>query len=143
MSGKYLLIGVPVAVAILAAWWFFIPPNPLSVSADRVRAVQVQFDPRNKDVTQPVSAASEDPAAIAALVAVVRSGRGTGDHKCGSSGTIRFSLSNGATGALEFLPGHDSEWYELRANGWAYRVPRAEFASAMRAVGVEVPMHCR
>ena len=137
------LVGGIAAAASVAAWWFIAPPDPLAVPADQVRRVEVQFEPWGEDGARPPGASSEDRDAIAALVAVVRSAQETPDHKCGSRGSVRFLRFVGLPAELWFLPGHHPEWYEFRAGRKAYRVPRAEFVTAMRRVGVEVPLVCR
>lgn len=137
------MAGGVVAVAAGVAGWFIAPPDPLAVSADQVRRVEVQFEPWGEDMVRAPGASSEDREAIAAVVAAVRSGQETTDHKCGSRGSVRFRRSVGLPAELRFLPGHHPEWYEFRAGGKVYRVPRAGFVAAMRRVGVEVPLECQ
>lgn len=124
-----------------AALAYLHPPAVRALDASKVRAVEVRFDRRGEQPTPP-GASTADPEAIAAVVAVLRSGERTGDHKCGSRGAITLRRANGTTAVLEFLPGHHDEWYELRYAAGIYRVPRAEFVAAMRRVGVEVPLEC-
>jgi len=140
---RLLLAAGSVAIVVALGWWFLRPPDPLAVDADRVRRVEVRFEPWGEDMVRSPGAASEDREAIAALVAVVRSGRETTDHKCGSRGAVSFQRSAGLPAELRFLPGHHAEWYEFRAGGKVYRVPRAGFVAAMRRVGVEVPLECQ
>jgi predicted RNA-binding Zn ribbon-like protein len=137
------LFAAIIALAAILAWFFLRPPNPLTMEANQVRRVEVQFEPWGEDMARLPGAASEDREAIAALVAVVRSGQETPDHKCGSRGAVVFQRSVGLPAVLRFLPGHHAEWYEFRAGGKVYRVPRAEFVAAMHQVGVEVPLECR
>jgi hypothetical protein len=74
------------------------------------------------------------------VVTVLQSGAETRDHKCGSRGVITLRRSFGLPAELRFLPGHDPDWYEFRYARRVYRVPRADFVTAMRRVGVEVPL---
>lgn len=140
---KLLLIAGSVVIAIALGRWFLRPPDPLAMDADNVRRVEVRFEPWGEDVTRLPGVASEDRDAIAELVAVVRSGEETRDHKCSSRGTVTFQRSTGLPAELRFLPGHHPEWYEFRAAGKVYRVDRVEFVAAMRRVGVEVPSKCQ
>lgn len=139
---RVLLVGVAVVAAGAAVWLFLHPLDPLAVEADQVRRVEVRFEPWGEDMVRQAGATSEDREVIALLVAVIRSGQETRDHKCGSRGVILFERSVGSAAELHFLPGHDPAWYEFRTGGRVFRVPRAEFVAAMRRVGVEVPLEC-
>jgi hypothetical protein len=124
----------------VTAWWFRTPPEPLAVGADDVSRVVIQLAPWGDDAARAPAVSTEDREAVAALVAVVRSGRETTEHKCGSRGSVRFERSVGSPVEAAFLPGHHPEWYELRTGGNIYRVPRDEFVAAVRRVGVELPL---
>lgn len=138
---KVLLVaGAVVVTAVAAAWWFLRPPKPLAVEADQVQRVEVRFEPWGEANVRPAGATTADREAIVALVAVVKLGRETSDHKCGSRGVIRFERAVGLAAEVYFLPGHDPEWYEFRTGGRTYRVPRDEFVAALRRLGVEVPL---
>lgn len=143
MRRKRRAVVAVVAVGLLAAvaWALFRPPAVRAFDAAEVQAVEVRSDPRGEQPTPP-GASTADPEVIAAVVAVLRSGERTSDHKCGSRGTITLHRANGAPAVLEFLPGHHDEWYEFRYERGIYRVPRAEFVAAMRLLGVEVPLKC-
>jgi hypothetical protein len=130
-------------LAALLVWWLLRPPDALALDAKGVSRVEVEFEPWGEDMARQPGGATGDREAIAALVQVVRSGRETTDHKCGSRGTITFQRPKGRPVELRFLPGHHAEWYEFRSGGKVYRVPRAEFVAAMRRVGVDVPLRCQ
>lgn len=138
---RIILVGAFVAAA--GGWWFLRPPNPLKMDAGQVLRVEVVLEPWDENSVRAPVVASEGREAIAALVSVVRSGEETRDHKCGSRGIVTFRRSVGVPAELRFLPGHDDGWYEFRAGGKVYRVPRGEFVAAMRRVGVEIPLKCQ
>lgn len=143
MRRKRWLVVVPVlGLLVVGAWWvFFRGPGVAALGAGEIHTVEVRFEPRGEGrAAAPVH--SSDPEAIAALVAVLRSGEATEDHKCGSCGAITLRGPVGRSEELWFLPGHHAEWYEFRYAGRVYRSPRAEFVAAMRRIGVEVPLEC-
>ena len=140
---RLLVAGLGLILIGVAGWAYFRQPMFDAFEAGDVRAAEARFEPRGGGSAVPPGAATTDPEAIAALVAVLRSGTQTRDHKCGSRGVITLQLSSGRAVELWFLPGHHAEWYEFRYDGEVYRVPRAEFVAAMRRVGVEVPLECR
>ena len=135
-------IGVAVCIAALVGW-VLDPPHALSIEAESVRRVEVQFDPWGEENTRRPGASSEDREAITELVAVIRTAQRTTEHKCGSRGSIAFRDSIGLPAKLEFLPGHHPEWYEIRTGGQIYKLPRREFVEAMRRIGVDVPLECQ
>lgn len=129
--------------AVGAVWWWVAQRNPAlaGIEADSVRAVEVQFAPWGEEAPRP-GGESNDPDAVAALVAVLRTGTEGRDHKCGDRGTLTLKRASGATVRLTFLPGHSPEWYELRYSTKLYRVPRAAFVEAVRRIGVVLPLEC-
>lgn len=129
---------------IAVGWWMYVREPALDgLDPGDVRAVEVRFEPFGEDLSVAPGFGSADPDAIAALVAVLRSGTETGDHKCGSRGIVTLRRSFGRSPAFRFLPGHHADWYEVRYAGKVYRVPRAEFVAAMRRVGGDVPRECQ
>ncbi len=142
MGRRRRLAGAAVVLGLLtAAGWAYL--RQPSVNALDARAVEVRFERWGEGEAVPPGSDTADPEAVAALVAVLRSGAESQDHKCGSRGVITLRRSAGRPVQLWFLPGHHAEWYEFRYAGRAYRVPRAEFVAAMRRVGVEVPLQCQ
>ena len=59
-----------------------------------------------------------------------------------SLGTIELARPPGPPVQVEFLPGHDEAWYEIRFDEQAYRVPRSPFVETMENLGVKVPLEC-
>lgn len=134
---------IALCAAVGAVWWWVAQRNPAlaGIEADSVRSVEVRFALWGEE-PPPAGGESNDPAAIAALVAVLRNGTEGTDHKCGSRGTLVLKRASGARVKVDFLPGHKPEWYELRYGGKLYRVPRAAFVEAVRRIGVALPLEC-
>lgn len=129
--------------AVGAVWWWAAQRNPVlaGIEADSVRGVEVRFEAWGDEPPR-AGAESNDPDAVAALVAVLRDSTQGTDHKCGDRGTLTLKRASGATVRMTFLAGHNADWYELRYGGKLYRVPRAAFVEAMRRIGVELPTKC-
>ena len=126
----------------LALAWFVSRRNGLaSLDAGQIRSVQIVITPRRRDPPPPAVTTS-DPAAISSLVEAIRVAEAQDDHKCMSKGTIEFVPPSGPALRLEFLPGHNDGWYEVRFKAKSYRMPRAPFVDAMRNLGVDVPLDC-
>lgn len=132
-----------VAVALALGWRLLTPPEAQSLNAADVRSVEVWFEPWGEDESRRLAVQSSDPEAIAGLLRAVQSGERTRDHKCGSRGIVYLKTSMRPPLTLRFLPGHDATYYEYRRGDRAYRVPRSEFVTAMRNLGVEVPLECQ
>lgn len=140
---RWLLVtALALGLVAVAGWGYFHQPAVGALDPGQVRSVDVRFEPWGEGMVVAPGTSSVDPEAIAALLAVLRTGTETQDHKCGSRGVITLRRSLGRSAELRFLPGHYAEWYEFRYAGKVYRVPRAEFVAAMRRVGVEVPQEC-
>jgi hypothetical protein len=115
------------------------PFDPGQLDVATIREVQVGLEGVGTVARLPVDWA-EKREAIAALVGVLRSGLVTTDHGTSAQGTIWFQRWGEEVDELCFFPGHDPEWYEFRAGGRAYRVPRAGFMAALRQAGVALPL---
>lgn len=141
MTRKVWVIVVVLALALVVAWSYFQEPGVSALDLGGIRRVEVQFDLSWKD-EKPIAPGSEttDSETIAQLLKVLKSADETQNHKCVSLGVIRLERGIGSTLELQFLPGHHEEWYEFRYGRKIYRVPRAEFVSAMKLVGVAVPL---
>ena len=134
---------IALCAAVGAVWWWVAQRNPVlaGIEADSVRVVEVQFGAWGEEPPR-AGGESNDPAAVAALVAVIRAAAEGTDHKCGDRGTLVLKRASGAVVRIDFLPGHSAEWYELRYGGSLYRVPRPSFVEAMRRIGVTLPLEC-
>jgi hypothetical protein len=126
-----------------ALWAHFRPPSDRSLDTGGISSVRVwNSDPLLDERLEPPDATAYNPAIVDDLVTVLRTAKETPDHKCSSAGVIHLQRPFGFPERLEFLPGHDPQWYEFRHGRKAYRVPRAEFVAAMKRVGVDVPLTC-
>lgn len=141
---RRLLVAILAVGLLVGGWWAFSRPSPVgALDAREIHAVEVRFEPWGEERAVAPGVSSADPEAVAALVAVLRTGTEGQDHKCGSRGIITLRQSLGRSVMLRYLPGHHAEWYEFRYGGKLYRVLRAEFVAAMRRLGVEVPLKCQ
>lgn len=134
-------VGAAVVIGAGAWWAVWRAPALASIEADSVRAVEVRIEPWG-DAPPPPAVGSDDPDAVAALVALVRTATAGTDHKCGDRGALVLKRASGPPVRLSFLPGHDPAWYELRYERRLYRVPRAAFVDAVRRIGVALPLDC-
>jgi hypothetical protein len=142
LGRRIAVAALALGLLVVAGWVYLRQPAVDGLDSSGVRAVEVRFEPWGEDMAVSPGSSTADPEAVAALVAVLRSGAETRDHKCPSRGVITLRKSLGQPLELRFLPGHHADWYEFRYAGKVYRVPRAEFVAAMRRVGVEVPLEC-
>jgi hypothetical protein len=130
-----------ILAAMVLAWFISRSSDLASLDAGEIRSVQIVLTPRRGDPPPPAVTTS-DPAAISSLVEAIRVAETQEDHKCMSKGAIEFVPSSGPALRLEFLPGHNDGWYEVRFQEKACRMPRAPFVDAMRNLGVDVPLEC-
>ena len=84
--------------------------------------------------------ATVDRDTLDALTAVLTKAERTQDHKCGACGELVVRRSFGRTVRFGYLPGHDTNWYEVQYRGKHYRMPRAEFLAVVRRMGADVPL---
>jgi len=141
-SRKRITFVVVTILLAMAAGWFIIRRNgPAALKAGEIDMILIALTPGRGEPPPPLVTTS-DPAAISALVEALRDAKPQEDHKCMSLGIIELVPSNGPTIRLEFLPGHDDDWYEIRFKGEAYRIPRAPFVDAMRSLRVNIPLEC-
>ena len=115
----------------------------LAVEADQVRSVDVRIEPGEQDVIQLIEQHTENRDAIVDLIDIIRSAQLTTEHKCASRGVITLQQTALPSTELNFLPGHNMEWYEFRYGKKIYRVPRREFLAVMRQIGVDLPTEIR
>ncbi len=142
LKPNHWLVAAFAVVLFVSLAWAFLWPFALPVDANEVQAAEVRLEPSGRDEHVPPPAVTSDPTAIAALVAVIRSGTVSSDHKCADRGVITPRRSTGDPLEVRVLPGHDPQWYELRYDGSVYRVPRARFVAATQQLGVTVPLEC-
>lgn len=148
MKTSYKRLGL-IVTAILAAigfaaWFGLFNLGVVPLAANDVKSVEIDridYDPQSRILPQEV-VISEEKEAIAALMQVVQSARETSDHKCGSRGTITLKTATGASTKLQYLAGHDEQFYEFRYNQKIYKVSRDKFVEVMQKLGVKVPLKC-
>ena len=137
------LIVIAILVAIgFAAWFGVFNLGVVPLAANDVKSVEidrVDYDAQSRILPQEIIIA-EEKEAIAALMQVVQSARETSDHKCGSRGTITLKSGTGASTKLQYLAGHDDQFYEFRYNQKIYKVSREKFVEVMQKLGVKVPL---
>jgi len=80
---------------------------------------------------------SKDANDIQAFIKLVKSGEETKDHRCASVGQIIFERKNGRKSEIMILPGHNADRYEFRHRGKIFSVPRDEFITALKNLGVK------
>lgn len=129
---------IPVAFGV--HWWYW--PSIPATSATDVVAIDVHLirwgnenDPEH--FQKETSLSCTETKKIQALLDVFQNAERTGEHKCGSSGTLMIRKQNGSTEKLHILPGHQAEYYEYRYGSRINRVNRARFLAALRAMGVD------
>jgi hypothetical protein len=130
-----------IALAIFSVWHFGLRGGLGRLVAGELQSVEVSFMSRNVGPQLPPFTSS-DKAGISSLVELLRSAEPHEDHKCMSLGTIELARPPGPPVQVEFLPGHDEAWYEIRFEKQAYRMPRAPFVQTMEKLGVKVPLEC-
>ena len=146
MKTRYKRLGL-ILIAILAAigfaaWFGLFNLGVVPLAANDVKSVEIDridYDEKHRTLPQEIII-SEEKEAIAALMHVVQSARETSDHKCGSRGTITLKTGAGASTKLQYLAGHDDQFYEFRYNQKIYKVSRQKFIDVMQKLGVKVPL---
>jgi hypothetical protein len=114
-------------------------PPPIVASAD-VEALDIHLDAWGEE-QKAAAVSTRDAGKIDALLAVLRTGGGASDHKCGDGGTITLRLRGGGETKIGILAGHDAGFYEFRVypktgSGYdLYRVKRGPFLEAMAGAG--------
>ncbi|MDB5349101.1 MAG: hypothetical protein JWN86_348 [Planctomycetota bacterium] len=108
-------------------------PPPGKVSA---LDVDLQATPQGQKA---IRITTTDPAKIAPLLALLRSGSPTSDHKCGDTGSLTLHTQDGATARITLLAGHDPGQYEFRVysdGGYTlYHVGHPAIQQAMTSLG--------
>lgn len=127
--------------SVALAWFISRRSGPAALEAEEIDMVMIFLTPSRGDPPNN-AVSSNERTAISQLVEALRQAEPREDHKCGSQGTIALVPMSGPHIQMEFLPGHEDEWYELRYQGEAYRMPRAPFVNAMTNLGVKVPLEC-
>lgn len=135
---RLLAVAVVVGLIVYLAWPVQRPPKFPLEHVKSLDIKTVRFD--GKEYIRKSSTSTDVPL-ITALLQVMQSGKGTGDHKCGDVGTLSFHLESGPPLTIGILPGHHPAYYEYRLyssgenNYDVFKVDRAALLAAMTALG--------
>jgi len=106
--------------------------------------VSISMNVAYKSDEVPVLVTIHSPEQIRLLVDCLKSGRRHADHKCGNKGSIMLRYEN-AELRIDFLPGHNSKYYEIRYNRNNFRIDRSRFIEVLNKLGVpaeKIPWSC-
>lgn len=134
--GRLLIVGTFVLFGI--AGYFYVRAPHFSGSAATSIELTMR-SPRSPKAESKVLVQADitNGPACASLFALLRSARLRKDHKCAAIGSFTVRYPNGKTDTLAVLPGHDLTGYEIRFDGWLYRLPRERLFQALRDAGVD------
>lgn len=117
-------------------------PRPPDIAPGSVEIVEIEL----RAVTsrqKADKASSRDPMKIETLLALLRKGKATDDHKCGDSGKVLIRKKDGSELKIGVLAGHDVKNYEFRVYQSGlysqydiFRVERPAFLKAIADFGI-------
>lgn len=84
------------------------------------------------------SVAITNPAALASVMEMLRSGRSVEVHKCKDRGRMKLLFADGESLSVSLIPGHNFLRYEFGVSGELFAVSRRRFLGALQVAGVEV-----
>lgn len=129
---------VAIVVGVVAGMWLILPSTPLpppDFSDGGFTSVRVEF--RRHGEEEPLTASSSDPAVIAELADVLKTGRSVVLCRCASLGHLEFRRPDGTSERLMIMPAHDDGAVDFRIlQRGRYRVDRESFLRAIRSLGV-------
>lgn len=137
---------ITIAVGVAGGVWMLLPPlasPPPDFTGQGFTAIRVELRGRGDGVPA-VVAESEDPAVIAELAEVLRSGQPVVVCRCGALGTLEFRRPDGTTEQVLLMPVHEDETVEFRAmERGRYQVNREWFLRVVAPLGVAPERWCR
>jgi hypothetical protein len=114
------------------------PPPPPDFTGQGFTSVRVEMR-GIIDHAPAVSASTDEPAVVAELAALLRTGRSVVVCRCGALGTLEFRRPDGTSEQVLLMPAHDNGSVEFRVmERGRYRVDREAFLRAVAPLGVPV-----
>jgi hypothetical protein len=125
-----------IAIATAIGYWTYSGlPSPPDFTQAGFTSIHVEF-PGKIDFIPTLSASSSDPALIADLTALLRTGNSVMVCRCGSIGKLEFRRPDGSSEVLNLVPAHDDGSVEFRYRPGRYRVNRKEFLRIIAPLSV-------
>lgn len=126
---------LPIVILFVVGWIaLFIINHPRLNAAHAVR-VDVTLRGEEKPSTNYLGAITNAVQVRALLSVLSRSSAGM-DHKCGEVGWFLITYDNRKTRRINFLPGHDTDYYEYRTGTGVRAMDRGEFSRALHTSGI-------
>lgn len=129
---------VAIVAGVLGGAWLLLPPVPPPApdfTAQGFTSVRVTMQGHG-DVIPEVAASSNDPAVIAGLAEIMRSGQSVPVCRCGWLGSLEFQRPDGTAERVLLMPPHHAESVEFRAGAGRYRVNRKQFLRIVEPLGI-------
>ncbi len=126
-----------IAVGVAGVAWYFqstATPLPPNFTDGGYTSVHVEFQRMGNSPA--ISGSSSDPAVIAELTEVLRTGQSVAMCRCGALGSVEFRRSDGTAERVLLMPAHDDESIEFRAGKGRYRDNREWFLHAVGPLGL-------
>lgn len=133
---RYLIV---VAAAVFGGVWLLSAPRlspPPDFTDQGFTSVRVELKCPGSEESK-VSASSDDPALVAELVALLRSGQPVVVCRCAALGTLEFRRPDGTSERVLIMPAHGDNAVEVRvpARG-RYRLDRERFLQLTGPLGI-------
>lgn len=126
------LLFIPAALAVVVGWWLLVTPRPPDFTRRGFTSVRAIF---SRD-TAPLAASSNDPGVLGGMATALRSGRSTGECKCGEIVRVTFDGPDGTTEELGFVPAHEDGTIEFRWHGERFVLDASPFLKAVEPLGI-------
>ncbi|HEY1188381.1 MAG TPA: hypothetical protein VGE74_12085 [Gemmata sp.] len=128
-----------IVAGVSAGAWARLPPAPSpppDFTGKGFTSVHVEMR-GIVDHAPAVSASSTDPAAVAELAALLRTGRSVVVCRCAALGTLEFRRPDGTSERVLLMPAHDEESIEFRVmKRGRYRVDRESFLRVVAPLSI-------
>jgi hypothetical protein len=136
---------VAIAAGVAGGVWLLLspaPPPPPDFTGQGFTSVRVELR-RSGSEAAGVSVTSDDPAVVAELAEVLRSGRSVVVCRCAALGSLEFRRPDGTSERVLLMPAHDGGSVEFRVMGRGrYRVSREWFLRAAQPLGIPAARWC-